>query len=204
MAINSNNTLVINPPSLITTMNHLQKNPRGSIWEKILDKVTSNPTGKLKDIYDEALQGSSLEPTPIEGEWGKTFRGEPFLLYFDRQSEVVIFCTDHALSTLKKSKIIFCDGNFRTASEPFMKNFLHSRNCTRIPNSYSMGVFWGQIRAPVRNMSKSEIQKMGGKSERSVSEQNLSKNSTKVFPRKKLFPSYETGTLSSVRIHCLA
>ena len=119
-------------------MNHPQKNPRGSIWEKILDKVTSNPTGKLKYIYDEALQGSSLEPTPIEGEWGKTFRGEPFLLYFDRQSEVVIFCMDHALSTLKKSKIIFCDGNFRTASEPFMQIFcIHA-----IVQGYQIPIAW--------------------------------------------------------------
>ena len=84
-----------------------------------MDKVTSNPTRKLNDIYDEKLQGSSLEFIPIcgqvratmsklrskilipipstieelkiEGEWGKTFRGEPFLLYLDGQSEVVIF-----------------------------------------------------------------------------------------------------------------
>ena len=69
MALNSNSTFVINPPK----PDHNQEPPTEKIQETqfretILDEVTSNPTRKLKDIYDEKLQGSSLEFIPIYGQ----------------------------------------------------------------------------------------------------------------------------------------
>ena len=53
--------------------------------------------------------------------------------------------------------------------------FLHPRNCTRVKNSYSMGVFGGQIRAPLRNIVF-------------FSEQNPEKFHED-FSRKKMFPT---------------
>ena len=70
---------------------------------------------------------SVIQDAKIDGNWGKTFRSEQILLFQDSQAGVVIFCTDQALSLLIRSKIIFCDGNFRKAPEPFVQIFcLHA------------------------------------------------------------------------------
>ena len=77
----------------------------------------------------------------IEQKWEKTFRGEAFLLYLDGQSEVVIFRTDHALSTMIKCEIFLCDGNFPTVPGSFMQIFrIHAivQGC-KIPMAWA---FW--------------------------------------------------------------
>ena len=66
MALNSNCTFVINPPKPEHSHDApSQKVEETQFPENVLQSVEINPTKKLKDIYDEKLQGSTSDYIPI-------------------------------------------------------------------------------------------------------------------------------------------
>ena len=66
----------------------------------------------------------SFQNLEIEGDWSKSFKGENFLLHFDRDLGIAIFYTEYALHYLSRASLIFCDGNFSTAPSPFHQLFV--------------------------------------------------------------------------------
>ena len=152
MALNSNFSVVLKFPGDHNHEKPEQQIDETDFKVSVLASVENNPTRRLKDIYDEKLQSSSSENIPnyskirssmsrtrtkalppipesfqnleIEGDWSKSFKGENFLLHFDRDMGIAIFCTEYALQYLSRASVIFCDGNFSTAPSPFHQLFV--------------------------------------------------------------------------------
>ena len=72
---------------------------------------------------------STIEEVQIVGEWGKTLRGDRFLLFETPGSEkIVAFATDDMLKKLCESSLVIMDGTFRVSPSLFSQLYtLHGQ-----------------------------------------------------------------------------
>ena len=74
----------------------------------------------------QRVRASTLPPIPqdiddvnIEGEWGRNWRGNPFLRHLDNDWSIAIFATTENVRILQECEKIYIDGTFKTCPQPY-------------------------------------------------------------------------------------
>ncbi len=115
------------------------------------DSIRADPTRPIKRVYDAVVlernvsvdncpmyhtvrsqlarcRASVLPDVPhhindvdIFDEWARTWNGKQFCSFQDNAWGILVFCTSKSCKMLQRCKIMYIDGTFRTAPEPYMQ-----------------------------------------------------------------------------------
>ena len=60
-----------------------------------------------------------IDDVDIQGEWGRNWRGDPFLRHLDNDWGIALFATTANIRILQKCRKVFIDGTFKTCPRPY-------------------------------------------------------------------------------------
>jgi hypothetical protein len=124
---------------------------RSELGAAMKDSIRADPTRPIKRVYDAVVlernvsvdncpmyhtvrsqlarcRASVLPDVPhhindvdIFDEWARTWNGKQFCSFQDNAWGILVFCTSKSCKMLQRCKIMYIDGTFRTAPEPYMQ-----------------------------------------------------------------------------------